>query len=199
MKTMEINDRLSKNIQFYRKQKKMTQLELAEYLQYSDKAISKWERGEGVPDIYVLSKLSHLFEITLDELVYEKPRIVIPKSVRTKKHLTITLAAIVSVWIVAITLFSLLLMLDIHIFNLWYIYIIAIPVSSIVLIVFSGIWANGFYIIASISLFLWTLALMLTLLVPTEESYLFFIMAIPIQVGITLVGYSIKYSKKQSS
>ena len=198
MKTIEINDRLSKNIQFYRKQKKMTQLELADYLQYSDKAISKWERAEGVPDIYVLSQLADLFEITLDDLVYQKPRIIVPQSVRTKKHLTITLAALVSVWIVAITLFSLLLMLDIHMFNLWYIFIIAIPISAIVLIVFSSIWANGFYIISSISLFLWTLALMLTILVPTEESYLFFIMAIPIQVGITLVAYSIKYSKKQN-
>jgi len=198
MKTENISKQLAENIQFYRKQKKMTQLELSAYLKYSDKAVSKWERGEGVPDIFVLTKLCELFEITLDDLVYKKPKIIIPQSVRTKKHLTITLAALVSVWIVAITLFSLFLMLDIDIFNLWYIFIISIPVSAIVLIIFSSIWANGYYIIGFISLLLWSLALMFTLLIPTNESYLFFIMAIPIQIGITLIGFSVRYSKKQN-
>lgn len=50
----------------------MTQLELAESLQYSDKAVSKWERGESVPEIATLKAIAELFDVTLDSLVSEE-------------------------------------------------------------------------------------------------------------------------------
>ncbi|MFQ9093492.1 MAG: helix-turn-helix transcriptional regulator [Ruminococcus sp.] len=39
------------NISRYRKQLGMTQLDLSEKINYSDKSISKWERGDGIPDV----------------------------------------------------------------------------------------------------------------------------------------------------
>ena len=60
---------IAKNIQKLRQEKGMTQLELAEKLNYSDKSISKWERGESIPDIVVLKAVADLFEVTLDYLV----------------------------------------------------------------------------------------------------------------------------------
>ena len=47
----------------------MTQAELGEKLNYSDKTISKWERGEAIPDAYVLTELSELFGVTVDFLL----------------------------------------------------------------------------------------------------------------------------------
>ena len=47
----------------------MTQAELGEKLNYSDKTISKWERGESAPDISVLVEIAELFGVTLDSLV----------------------------------------------------------------------------------------------------------------------------------
>ena len=195
MESEKIRAHLAENIQFYRKQKQMTQLELAEYLSYSDKAVSKWERGEGVPDIYVLDQLSTLFEISIDDLIYKKPKTIVPASVRHKKHLTITLAAFVLVWVVAVTAYSILSMLNVDAFNLWEIFIVAIPVSFIVVLIFAILWSTRFYIYLSISLILWSSALMLTLMIPTEKSFLFFIIAIPVQIVIALIGFSIKYSK----
>ena len=59
-------DVLKKNvpekITFYRKAAGLTQLELAEKLNYSDKSVSKWERGDGLPDITVLTNMAELFE-----------------------------------------------------------------------------------------------------------------------------------------
>ena len=52
----------------YRRLAGLTQLELAEKLNYSDKSISKWERGEGLPDLYVVSQLADLFNITVNDL-----------------------------------------------------------------------------------------------------------------------------------
>ena len=47
----------------------MTQIELAEILNYSDKAVSKWERGESVPDISVLKQIADIFGVTVDYLL----------------------------------------------------------------------------------------------------------------------------------
>ena len=201
MENENIRAILAENIQFYRKQKIMTQLELAEYLSYSDKAVSKWERGEGVPDIYVLDKLADLFDLSLDELVYKKHKAFVPQSVRNKKHLTVSLAAFVLVWIIAVTFYSIAMMANLSTFPLWYSFIVAIPISAIVLLVFSSLWANRATTFIMISVLLWSVALTLTVLLypHLSNSYLFFIIAIPVQIGVILLGYSVKFAKKIKS
>ena len=67
-----VNDNFSKMAQFIselRKEKKLTQKDLAEQLGVTDKAVSKWERGLSCPDISLLSKLSHVLGITTSELL----------------------------------------------------------------------------------------------------------------------------------
>jgi transcriptional regulator with XRE-family HTH domain len=62
---------IAKNISNLRQKKNMTQSDLADKLNYSDKAVSKWERSESIPDITVLKQIADLFEVTLDYLVSE--------------------------------------------------------------------------------------------------------------------------------
>ena len=57
---------VSKNIIYLRKLNQMTQFELGKKLNYSDKAISKWERGEAIPDAYILKQMSELFHVSVD-------------------------------------------------------------------------------------------------------------------------------------
>ena len=64
----ELRNRITKNIIYYRKKAGMTQMEVANLLSYSDKAISKWERGLGLPDITVLAQLADLYGVTISEL-----------------------------------------------------------------------------------------------------------------------------------
>ena len=52
-----------------RKAKGMTQRELAELLNVSDKAVSRWERDESMPDILLLPVLADIFDVTCDELL----------------------------------------------------------------------------------------------------------------------------------
>ena len=61
--------RIGANIAAYRKRDGLTQASLAEKLNYSDKAVSKWERGESVPDVLTLMQLAELFGITVNELL----------------------------------------------------------------------------------------------------------------------------------
>ncbi|MGN0444360.1 MAG: helix-turn-helix domain-containing protein [Acutalibacteraceae bacterium] len=69
MNEHEFNLRLAGNLVKYRKLHGMTQAELAECISYSNKSVSKWERGEGKPDTYVLLKISEIYGVTLSELV----------------------------------------------------------------------------------------------------------------------------------
>ena len=59
----------AKNIAAYRKAHKDTQLDLARKLNYSDKSVSKWERGEGLPDVYILAQIAQLYGITVSNLI----------------------------------------------------------------------------------------------------------------------------------
>ena len=71
MTEQEFRKRLADNMVKYRKLNGLTQLELADFLSYSDKSVSKWERGEGVPDAFVLLNLARLYDITVSELIGE--------------------------------------------------------------------------------------------------------------------------------
>lgn len=66
------NIKIGKLIYTLRKEKKLTQLQLAECMNISDKTISKWERGLGCPDVSLLSELSKLFEVDLEKLLSGK-------------------------------------------------------------------------------------------------------------------------------
>ena len=52
-----------------RKEKRMTQIELAEKMGVTDKAVSKWERDLACPDVSTLPKLAEVFDISVDELM----------------------------------------------------------------------------------------------------------------------------------
>ena len=65
---------VARNLTQCRKAAGLTQLQVAEKLNYSDKAISKWERGEGLPDLLVLCELARLYGVTLDYFVHEHAR-----------------------------------------------------------------------------------------------------------------------------
>ena len=70
----KFKENIARNITAYRKRINLTQLQLAERLNYSDKAISKWERAEGVPDTVIMLKLCEIFNVTLNDLVADKPK-----------------------------------------------------------------------------------------------------------------------------
>ena len=69
MNDEKLKNQLGANIAAFRKRSGMTQAVLAEKLNFSDKAVSKWERGESVPDVLTLMNLAELFEISVDDLL----------------------------------------------------------------------------------------------------------------------------------
>ena len=71
MDAEKLKIQIGSNIAFYRKQSGLTQAGLAEKLNYSDKAVSKWERGESIPDVLTLMALAEQFDITVNDLLVD--------------------------------------------------------------------------------------------------------------------------------
>ena len=104
----DLKDVISKNLTELRIKAHLTQLQLAEMLNYSDKAVSKWERGEAIPDIRVLLRISEIFGVTLDDIVKDgsvNPRIQ-PKRKISGRRAFITVMSAVLVWFIATGLFT---------------------------------------------------------------------------------------------
>lgn len=69
MTETEFRKNLADNLIKFRKLSGLTQTELADCINYSNKSVSKWERGEGIPDVYMLMNISGVFDITVSELI----------------------------------------------------------------------------------------------------------------------------------
>jgi transcriptional regulator with XRE-family HTH domain len=149
------NELLCENLIYYRKAAGYTQLEIAEKFNYSDKLISKWERGEGVPDVFVLKKLADLYGIAIDDFFNGKKRKLSSK--RAKRRYIVGLG-IALVWLVAALGFTvcMLIMGDDNIFEWWLFYIYAIVGSGVVGIVFSSIYKKNLLQLISISTVVWS-------------------------------------------
>ena len=191
MNNIEINKKIAKNLTNYRKAAGLTQAELAEKINYSDKSISKWESGNGVPDVYTLMQLAELYKVTLNDLVGEE-RPMKKKEKRSKfSHTMIMLLASGIVWIAMISVFVLLLVCASGKGPWWLAFIYAVTINSIVLIVFSTLWRYRVVKCISVSVLIWSaiLSVFLTLLqvfrhfgIDAHWLGLTFLIGIPLQV-----------------
>ena len=158
----EIKERIAKNLVELRTQAKLTQLQLAEILNYSDKAVSKWERGEAIPDIRVLIQISELYGISLDDLVKgaEVTAQIKPKKRLISKRAFITVLSVILVWFVATALFATLYFVPMLTAYAWLVFIVAPLPTGIVLTVFSVMWGNRATHALSSSVIVWACAVM---------------------------------------
>jgi transcriptional regulator with XRE-family HTH domain len=191
---------IAKNISGLRIDSGITQLELAERLNYSDKAVSKWERGESIPDITVLKEIAELFDVSLDYLVEpghdRKKAIQLNKKLRARNRAFITGMAILLVWLVAtITYLFIDSLADTNIH--WITFIYAVPVSIIVWLIFNSIWFNYKRTFLIVSILLWSVlaAIFISFLVFGKNFWLIFILGVPSQI-IILLWSNIRYKHK---
>ncbi len=186
----DIKKIISKNIQMLRKDASMTQSELAERLNYSDKAVSKWERGESVPDVVVLKQIADLFGVTVDYLI-EAEHDLTSMSLATKKiirknRLIISLLATAMVWLLATIAFVVLGLVMHTVSRVWTAYLVAVPVSCIVLLVFNSIWGRTKLNFVIISVLIWSVLATLYIILSIKELWLIFVLGIPAQIIVLL-------------
>jgi transcriptional regulator with XRE-family HTH domain len=189
----EIKTNFSENLIKLRKSNNLTQLQLAEKLNYSDKAVSKWEVGSVLPDVETLCNISDFFGITVNDLIYKKKEKFSSKLL--KNHLFITLLSFGLVWFLSSIIYF-ILEEGTSLIRPWLTFIIAIPISFIVLVVFTSLWFKRIWQLLSITGLFWGLLLTIYLCIYRFDLWFIFVIGIVGQVLIVLWGLY-KHSKKK--
>lgn len=170
-----LNSVVSKNLIKFRTLAGLTQVELAKKINYSDKSISKWERGDGLPDLSVLVKLSEIYNININEFLNQntpEQEVIISKKYINKKHFLISILSSGLVFFIATIVFVVLFMIQSTSHFAWLSFIYAIPISSIVLLIFSLMWGNNILNTIFSSLILWGIILSTCFTVHTSEIWI---------------------------
>lgn len=200
IKYENISEIIKDNLIYYRKHANLTQLQLAEKLNYSDKSISKWERGEGIPDIYVFMQLAKLYGLSVNDFLTAKKKSRIAHYYISK--VLIMLLSVASIWLLTVIAFAVLKMVlpDMSIsWQPWLLFIYAIPASFLALIIEEGIfYRNTIFGIILYSLLLWTFILSLFLSFPNIPNIkLLWTIAVPLQAIIIVVFLLVKKVKSK--
>ena len=201
----DIKPIIAKNITALRQGAKLTQIELAERLYYSDKAVSKWERAESIPDITVLKAIADMFQVPLDYLVQENPELPVvqeepePTPRKKRNHKVITALSILLVWLVAAVVFVVLDMVGIGSKLHFLAFAYAVPVSMIVWLVLNSIWFSRRYNYLIISLLMWTTMGCTALLLRLVVGINFWQVLIPGALGQIIIATwsKMQYQKKK--
>lgn len=185
----DLRTTIAKNISELRKSQSLTQIQFAEKLNYSDKAVSKWERGESIPDVIVLKQIADLFSVSVDYLLQEEHKSPTPTKKRRiiKNRALISVGSVVSVWLIATLIFvSLDFFTGIDWTEKWKVFLFALPVSAIVALVFNSVWGKkkNNYII--ISVLMWSVLVCIYFAFLSYNPWLIFIVGVPAQIVILI-------------
>lgn len=198
MQNQDINTIIGQNLLKLRRNKKLTQLELAEKFNYSDKSISKWEKGESLPSIDVLYQLAKFYGVTLDALTSEEELDLSPAQEQPitrdstfPTKLIISLLAVSAVWIAATIWFITYKLTNggtPYMLFLW-----SVPISCVLLIIFNSIWGKRQWLFWIVSVLLWTiLACVHIQLIEYNNFWIIYFIGIPLQIAVILWGALMK-------
>ena len=153
----KLRKQIGGNIAAYRKNAGLTQAGLAEKLNYSDKAVSKWERGESIPDVLTLMALADQFSITVNDLIADPNALpadsdsrlekamtqVSEKALKRKANKNVILALSTTlVWFVALLVFVVMSSFDFLNPYSWLIFLYAVPANAIVMLSLRSAWRD---------------------------------------------------------
>ena len=202
----EINQQelLAKNLAYYRKASGLTQLELAEKFNYSDKSVSKWERGEGFPDVFVLKSLADFYSISVDDFYSEEKKKLSSQNHSLTKQVYIKLLSVGIGWLVVLLTFigltiGLSFVKDAK-YQTWLTFVYGALITGIILLVWDYIYHHRLLRVIDTSIIIWTgiASVYLTLLVILGLNQpLLFVIGAPLEV-LEVLWFLFRRNKKKS-
>lgn len=199
MEEIEFKKVVAENLSKFRKESGLTQLDIAKKLNYSDKAVSKWERGEAIPDAFVLSQLAKIYDVPVDTLLSKKEdKKGIPFSLKKafkNRHFFINCLSAGLVWLIACIVFATLSLTSLK-SHAYLAFLYALPVGSLTNFILTTIWSQKWVSGIFATIFLWTTFLAVYLTVTLKDFWVVFIIGIPLQIMIILWYFLIKETKK---
>ena len=213
MDSEQLKLQIGKNIAAQRKRCGLTQLELAQQLNYSDKAISKWERGESLPDVATLVQLAERFRITVNDLVADPDALpentgtvqktmgkVVEKTLKRKANRNIILGlSSLLVWFVALLVF--VVVASIPLPYGWLAFLFAIPADAIVMLSLRSAWRDFRWNRFLISTIMWgsLISIFAVLAIFLRPYWLIFLLGIPGQAAILLWFQMFRAPKEETN
>lgn len=192
-----VNSVIAKNLVTLRKKSNLTQLQLAEKLNYSDKAISKWEKGEALPNINVLMALADFYEVKIQDIVYEHKVVEPKKSKNRLRGILISLSSMM-VWLIATIVFVALTYTEVR-DKAWYAFIIALPIFFLVITIFLAVWKNNLLASIFASLMVWSFILMISLILEEYQVWMVYLIGLPLQIIIVLAGLFVHFKNRNKA
>lgn len=193
----ELRNVIAANLVELRTVRKITQYHLAQVLNYSDKAVSKWERAESIPDVATLKQIADYYGVSVDYLLTkehngaEHRAAAISNAIRRNRAI-IALLADALVWLIC-TFAYVILGLTVGnngAFAPWLLFIYAVPVSAIIFLIFNSLWGIKKYNYVIISVLVWgtltSVYLSFLMLPPGRNIWLIFMIGIPAELIIFL-------------
>lgn len=200
---------IGSNLAELRKAKGLTQLELAEKFGYTDRAVSKWENGDTLPDIETLYELCEYYEVTIDYLTHEenKNKYLKPKQdgdeLRDKIIMTCLICSVI--WMIATVIFVYTIINGNIANDYWMAFVWAIPITALLLLFFNAKYLKfkpmyfWLFSILNWSLLASTYLQFVTINISNVSLWPIFIIGIPLQITILfwikLKKYPIIYKK----
>ncbi len=188
---------ISRNLAMLRKENELTQAELAEKLNYSDKAISRWEHGDTLPDVNVLCELCDFYGITLNELISEECKAKeeeikkYSKEMNTYKIWRCILSASI-VWLLATLVFTYYLATS-GSSNLWILFVWAVPVSTVAFYIFGKGFLNSLVRFILSSCIMWSIIASVFCSLLPHVFWQLFLIGVPLELIIFLTYKMKKY------
>ena len=192
----DVRGTISKNLAALRREKGVTQAELAEKFNYSDKAVSRWEHGDTLPDVNVLCELCEFYGITIGELVEEDCRLPQKQKIRSRDSnayrmwLCITWGAVI--WLIATIVFVYALTIRQDV--LWIVFVYAVPASCLAVGLMGRLFFPWLVQFILQTVFLWTTLASLYLHLLSYNLWLIFLLGIPLEL-ILFLRYKLKQYK----
>jgi len=190
----ELKEIVSKNLISLRKMNNLTQLELSKKINYSDKAISRWEKGEVLPDVETIKVLSEVFNVPMSAILEDNDNIAKVKlSKPSKQEILSQIFLICEIWTLLSVIYVYLNLSNGQ--NIWQMFIWGIPATAFVLLVQNRKAKNNIINFIYGSILVWSFITCLFLHMLDACPWYFFILGVPVQ-GMLVVRYLFNYRQK---
>lgn len=193
---------LAGNLARLRREKGLTQAELGEKLNYSDKSISKWERGEGVPDLQVMIALSELYGVSIDEMTGRKETTDETAVAGNAKAADRTFLMIITqsvIWLMAIVLFSAFLLFAKDMPKKWLVFIYAVPVACLCSGVYFTAWKLYAWAYGAFSCVMWLACVAVQLTIGADFAPMIYILGAILQlISVIVIGILMMTGKRNN-
>lgn len=200
--TANWKETLAQNLARLRRENGLTQAELGEKLNYSDKSISKWERAEGIPDLQVMVQLSEMYSVSIDEMIGKTDEKNMPVKKDGYTHLADrTFLMIITqsiIWLIAIVMFTSLLLFAQETPKKWLMFIYAVPASSLAAGIYFIIWKLKMWAYGAFCVFMWMAAVAAQLTIGARFAPMIYTIGAILQlISIIVIGIIALTRKKK--